>query len=318
MSIVDCIIEQKSKILVIGDIMLDRFIFGEVNRISPEAPVPVVRFSKEKYELGGCGNVVRNLVGLGAKPTTISIVGDDLNGDKILNEFNQMGLSSAKIIKSKKSGTTVKMRIVGDRQQIVRVDYDENHEKDISNASKDNLINIDMSKMDGVIISDYNKGVCNQKFLKKIFESAKLFNIPIFVDPKGNEWRKYYGANIITPNRREAEIIIGSDLISKKDYEQAGIEICKRFNISSCLITKGSEGMSYISDQNIFHLASKAKEIFDVSGAGDTVISCVALAIVAGIAPKKAVDFSNKAAGIVVGHLGTSAITIDELKRNEN
>tara|TARA_B100000900_G_scaffold377127_1_gene360317 strand:+ start:1752 stop:2699 length:948 start_codon:yes stop_codon:yes gene_type:complete len=315
MGVVDKIQETSPKILVIGDIMLDRFIFGYVNRISPEAPVPVVHTTEEKYSLGGCGNVLRNLINLGAQTSIISFVGVDQAGKKIKQDLIKKGIPIRSIVESKFIRTTEKMRIVGEGQQLVRVDWDS------SNLTEENLNQIlnkvskKIAGVEGVVVSDYNKGVCTELVIKEIISQAKELLIPIFIDPKGKKWNKYYGASIITPNLKEAEDVLGRVLKSDSDIEEGGMEICNSLNLNACLITRGPNGMSFIGKDAKFHVSSEAKEIYDVSGAGDTVIASFAAGTLAGFDSETATRFANKAAGIVVGHIGTTAITIPELKK---
>ena len=318
MRLVDKIQKFSPKILVVGDIMLDRFIFGNVHRISPEAPVPVVRSVKEKYSLGGCGNVLRNLMNLGAQASIIGFVGKDQAGEKIKQHLKKKGISTKHIIQSESNRTTEKMRIVAEGQQVVRVDWDAN------NLSDQNLNKVlkqvfkKITNVDGVIISDYNKGICTELIIKNIISKAKELQIPVLVDPKGKKWSKYYGASVITPNLKEAEEAIGRELITDEDVETAGKEICEDLSLDACLITRGANGMSYIGKDVRFHVSSEAKEIYDVSGAGDTVIASFAAGTLVGFDSKTVTRFANKAAGIVVGHIGTSAITITELKEDSN
>ncbi len=314
MDILEKIQKMSPKILVVGDIMLDRFIFGNVERISPEAPVPVVRSIKEKYSLGGCGNVLRNLINLGIDASVVSLVGKDHAGKKIIDELTNKGLSSKRILESQSIQTTEKMRIIAQGQQLVRLDWDAKNldVKDYNNVLKQ--IHKDIQHVNAIIISDYNKGLCEKHILKDTISKAKELQIPVFVDPKGKNWNKYWGAYMITPNLKEAEDVIGRSLVNDEDIENAGIEICNNLNLEACIITKGHKGMSYISKNIKFHVESEAKEIYDVSGAGDTVIASLAAGIVVGSAPETVIRFANKAAGIVVGHIGTTAITISELK----
>ena len=313
MRVVDKIQEVSPKILVVGDIMLDRFIFGNVNRISPEAPVPVVRSMEEKYSLGGCGNVLRNLINLGVQASIISFVGKDRAGEKIKQHLRKKGISIKHIIESESNRSTEKMRIVAEGQQVVRVDWDTNNlnDQNLNKVLKQVLKKI--TNVDGVIISDYNKGICTELLIKNIISKAKKLQIPVLVDPKGKKWNKYYGASIITPNLKEAEEIIGKELITDEDVETAGKEICEDLSLGACLITRGANGMSYIGKDARFHVSSEAKEIYDVSGAGDTVIASFAAGTLVGFDSETVTRFANKAAGIVVGHIGTSAITTREL-----
>ena len=316
MDILDRIQNISPNILIIGDIMLDRFIFGKVDRISPEAPVPVVRSIREKYSLGGCGNVLRNLINLGVDASVVSLVGKDQAGKKIIEDLIKKGFSSEDLLQSELIQTTEKMRIVAEGQQLVRVDWDSNNLTDRNYNNLLKQISQKVGDVDGVIISDYNKGICSELVLNDIITKANELQIPVFVDPKGKKWDKYYGATVITPNLKEAEGVIGRELKNDEDIEIAGLEICNNLNLNACLITKGANGMSYISENIKLHVRSEAKEIYDVSGAGDTVIASFASGIVAGFDPKTVTRFANKAAGIVVGHIGTTAITISELKEH--
>ena len=318
MRIVDKIQEVSPKILVVGDIMLDRFIFGNVHRISPEAPVPVVHSVKEKYCLGGCGNVLRNLANLGVETSVVSVIGEDQAGKKIKQDLKKKNILNRYIITSKSTRTTEKMRIVAEGQQLVRVDWDS---RNLTNQSiKQILMNVsvNITEVDGIIISDYNKGVCTEVVVREVITLARKLKIPTYVDPKGKKWKKYYGASIITPNLKEAEEAVGRELVTDKNIENAGKEICEDLSLDGCLITRGPNGMSYIGQDISFHISSEAKEIYDVSGAGDTVIASFAAGICAGFNSETVTRFANKAAGIVVGHIGTSAITISELKEDSN
>ena len=318
MDILEKLQERPPRILVVGDIMLDRFMFGTVERISPEAPVPVVRSIKEKFSLGGCGNVLRNLIKMGAHTSIVSFVGYDQAGKKIIKDLNKKNISTKNIIQSKNYRTTEKMRVVAEGQQLARVD------SDIGNIT-DRIINQLLEKVsqkikevDGVIISDYGKGVCTELVVREIISQSKEIKVPVYIDPKGKNWDKYYGASIITPNLKEAEDILKRNLESNQDVEEAGIEICKKLSLLACLITRGPNGMSYISEDLKLHVSSEAKEIFDVSGAGDTVIAAFTIGLLIGADPKTVTQFANKAAGIVVGHIGTTAITLPELKEQSN
>ena len=298
--------------------MLDRYIFGETTRISPEAPVPIVKFFNEKFMLGGCGNVVRNLDNLGVKTSIISAIGNDAAGKKIIDELRNRNISTSGIVEIPNICTTEKMRILSDKQQIVRVDWDAN-QFDLKYLDKlINSLSEKIKKHDGVLISDYGKGFCKTEMLNKIIKISDLFKVPVFIDPKGKNWGKYRNIDLITPNTQEAESLINKKLIDDNDFENAGKKICHTYKIKSCVITRGKEGMSYISGDQIFHLRSEAQEIFDVSGAGDTVIASIATALISGLDPKNAARFANNAAGIVVGHVGTSAITLKELEKIYN
>ena len=294
--------------------MLDNYIFGNVERISPEAPIPIVLCEKETDTLGGCGNVLRNLSNLDVKTSVISFVGKDQAGELIKNKLIELDVDIDSLLFFENVRTTHKMRIIANKQQVVRVDWDSKGLTIADYKNLEQLVAQKIKNIDGVIISDYNKGMCSDRFIKSIINKAKGKNIPVFVDPKGNNWSKYAGATWITPNSKEVSEI--GDFILKKDrdYILAGKAIIKKYKLKQCLITRGASGMSMISNNEYFHLPSKVKEVFDVSGAGDTVLACLATAIICGISEKEAIDFANKAAGIVVGHIGTTAITKRELK----
>ena len=301
-------------VLVLGDIMLDHFIYGTVERISPEAPVPVVNVSKESDILGGCGNIINNLFNIGVSINVISVLGGDAKGKKIINKLSKLGIDIDNLYESVNMTTTYKMRIIADRQHIVRADWEgsnltERQEKEIL-SSLDNLL----PRCDGIIISDYGKGLCTNNIVTTTIQKARESNIPIFIDPKGKDWHKYSGATFITPNTNEVSSINDHKLSNDNDFEDIGNHIIETYAIDHCLITRGSEGMTLVSRDDTFHVTSNAKEVFDVSGAGDTVISCLAAAILNGDSLRDAVNFSNKAAGIVVGHVGTAPISKEELK----
>ena len=314
MNIVAQIQKKSPRIVVVGDIMLDHFIFGKVDRISPEAPVPIVQCNKEEYTLGGCGNVLMNLLNLGVQASIFSAVGTDLPGKLILDKLKKNNELYDGLIQFSSMKTTEKMRIVAEGQQAIRVDWDASPFKrnDYNHLLKQ--IPSVLENVDAVIISDYNKGLCSEEIVRAVIKKSKSFNIPIFIDPKGNNWGKYDGADLITPNKKEAEKILSCKLKSNEDFEKACLKICRKFNIKACLITRGSDGMSYASKRKKYHVKSEAREIFDVSGAGDTVIAAFVASTLIGLDPKESTEFSNRAAGIVVGHVGTTPITDFELE----
>ena len=306
MNPIEKITNYQPSVLVIGDIMLDNYIYGSVKRISPEAPVPIVLCEEEMNALGGCGNVIRNLSNIGANVSLISYVGSDYCGELIKDKLIEMDVEIGGLLSLNTVKTTRKMRIIAEKQQVVRVDWDSNKLSNNECKQIDELVEKTLTNYDGVIISDYDKGVCSNSLSKLIIDKANNSNIPIFVDPKGKNWSKYSGATYITPNIKEIEEIGNFRLKNNKDFEVAGKKILEKYNIENCLITRGKDGMAMISNSDMYYLSSKVKEVFDVSGAGDTVI-------LSGVDKKNAVKFSNKAAGIVVGHIGTTAITKKEL-----
>jgi len=303
---------EPASIAVFGDIMLDHYIYGTVERISPEAPVPIVLCNKETDTLGGCGNVLRNLSALGLDSNVFSFIGDDRTGDTIKYKLDEVGVNTEGLMVVNNYRSTHKTRIIGGMQQIVRVDWEEgcenvNNKFEISNFFKT------LKTMSGVIISDYGKGVCSYKNTRLVIDYCTKNSIPVFVDPKGNNWEKYKGATFITPNTKEVELILGEKLKNESDFKTAGKYICEKYSIKFCLITRGKEGVSFIDANEYFHVESTAVEVYDVSGAGDTVISCLCAAIASGVDLKDAIEFANYCAGIVVGYVGTRAINKSDL-----
>ena len=305
----------KGRMLVIGDIMLDHYIYGKVNRISPEAPVPVVSVDNESDMLGGCGNVINNLNNLGISVGLITVVGDDENGDKVLNKLFSLNINTDSVFKSKNVSTNYKMRIVANSQHVVRADWDSDKLDEATYKKMISSYKYLISDYDGVLISDYSKGVCADSFLKEIIKEANKKNIPIFVDPKGDDWGKYSGATFITPNSKEVSEVVDHDIKTDDDFIKIGSQIIDKYSINNCLITRGPDGMTFVEKDNHIHIKSDAQEVYDVSGAGDTVISCLAAAIINDYNYEDAVKLSNLAAGIVVSHIGTSAIRIEELSK---
>lgn len=304
---------QNKRLLVIGDIMLDHYIIGKVNRISPEAPVPILDVISENNTLGGCGNVINNLFNLGINIDVISIIGNDEAGENIMQKLNDINVDTKNMLVKDNIKTTLKTRIIAENHQILRVDW---NTKTI-NSSEENIIIKKIeemsSKIDAVIISDYGKGLCTKLVLHQIIQKANNLKIPTFVDPKGKEWEKYINATYITPNSKELEKILNHNLLNDYDFEIGGNQILSNYNINCCITTRGSDGVSVVEKNKKFHLKANAKEVFDVSGAGDTFIACFASAIVGGGSINEAADFANYAAGIVVTHMGTVAIKKDEL-----
>ncbi len=295
---------KEKNILIVGDIMLDKYIFGKVDRISPEAPVQVVEVKKENYVPGGAANVANNIAALNAKAFMVGIVGNDKEADILLEELNKRNINTEGIVKDVQKPTTQKVRILGQKQQLLRIDYEK---KDYLNKETENqilnFIKIRIPNTDAIIISDYAKGVITQNLIKEIKDIAK--EKIMIVDPKPKHKDFYKGATLITPNLKEAEQMTEKeeDLIKELD--------------SPILITKGEKGMSlYEKDGTITNIPTKAKEVYDVSGAGDTVVATLALALSSKASLRQAATLANHAAGITVGKLGTSTITTEEIKKS--
>ncbi|MBE0461323.1 MAG: D-glycero-beta-D-manno-heptose-7-phosphate kinase [Candidatus Aminicenantes bacterium] len=297
------------RIIVLGDLMLDKYIWGDVVRISPEAPVPVVEVKKDSICLGGAGNVYHNLETLGASPVLVGIVGKDPEGKWITNNISD----ARGIIIDEQRPTTVKTRIIAHHQQVVRVDIEKKHP--ISQNIENQLFDfIKGEKCAGILLSDYNKGILSPSLMRKVLSFAKDNEIPVFVDPKVENLFLFSPVTLITPNHSEAEKIVHYECLSNKQVEKAGEEILSRISAKYLILKRGENGMSvFEKGQKPFHIPANAKEVYDVTGAGDTVIATVALALLSGATIREAAFLANAAAGVVVGKIGTVAIHADEL-----
>jgi D-beta-D-heptose 7-phosphate kinase/D-beta-D-heptose 1-phosphate adenosyltransferase len=304
------------RVLVVGDLMLDQYIRGTVARISPEAPVPVVRVTSETHIPGGAGNVVNNLAALGAQVSVVGVVGEDEAGRRLMDQFRSEGANVDGVCVDVERQTTQKCRVVAERQQAVR--YDRETTGPLSHATETRLLASlaeELPRAQAVILSDYGKGVIGPRLLAAAIPAARKRDIPVTVDPKPEHFRRYRGITCVTPNTAEAcacmrlEPKPGPDALIK-----LGRDILRALKSRSVLITRGSDGMSlFESGGRITHIPTVAREVFDVSGAGDTVISTFTLALAAGAPLRRAALLSNHAAGIVVGKLGTATTNAAEL-----
>lgn len=298
-------------IAVVGDMMLDDYIIGSVDRISPEAPVPVVKVVEERFVLGGAANVVNNLATLGAKTISFGVIGDDYNGERLINSFREKGIDYSNIIRANDRPTIVKRRIIGGHQQLLRIDWEDsssirnNYEDEIIKKIKENIHNID-----AIILSDYDKGVLTKKVATEIIALARENNVIVTVDPKPKNALNYSGATSMTPNRKEAMECLG--LSKFENIHQLGKELKLKLNLTNLLLTKSEEGMS-LFEKDVIDIPTYAKEVYDVTGAGDTVISVFTLAAATGVSWYEAAKIANTAAGVVVGRVGTSTVTKDEI-----
>ena len=307
------------EIIVIGDVMLDHFVKGSVSRISPEAPVPVVNVEREDFVAGGAGNVAVNLAALGAKPIVISVSGDDANGIILKNFLEQKSADTSKIVTDDTRPTTQKVRIIAERQQVVRVDRESKTRinKEISAQCLANFKEA-LKTAKGVIMSDYGKGMLSDYNIQDIIKACRAKNIPVCVDPKIDNFLKYKNITCMTPNTKEAWE--GMGLPPKKDEKSIldlGKKILKTLKADSILITRSAQGMSLFEKAKtpkITTIKATAKEVFDVTGAGDTVISVFTLALACKASLKDAAFIANKAAGIVVAKLGTATVSVDEIR----
>ena len=303
----------KRRILVVGDLILDRYIWGTVRRISPEAPVPIVEITDENFLLGGASNVAHNIVSLGAKATVVGVAGRDRAGDVLREILNEKGILCNGIVQDARP-TTVKTRIVAHSQQVVRFDR-ENRDR-VDGRSLTMMLDYlreAIPSHDAVIISDYKKGVVSQNLVKEIVRHAKPKNVFVAVDPKVSHFRFYKGVSIVTPNLTEASSASGIEIKDEKTLIQAGKALLKKIACDAVLITRGEHGMSLFEKSHVVHIPTVAQQVFDVTGAGDTVVATFALAHVSGANMEQSAVIANHAAGIVVGEVGTAVVTPDNL-----
>ena len=299
------------KILIVGDVMLDKYYFGKVERISPEAPVPIVNIVTEESRLGGASNVANNITSLGGQATLCGAIGYDFFGKEIERMAHRKGIKTD-FVKTEQP-TITKARIIGGRQQIVRIDYEQHLE--LSEKAREDfqthLASL-FQEFPTLVISDYGKGMISEELCSFLIKTAKSHRTRVIVDPK-----KYTGADLITPNVKELGDIIGHP-VKNNDQEiaVAALEIVHRYGLSALLVTRSEQGMSLISDQNILHLPTHSQEVFDVSGAGDTVVAALSLALTQGQEITEAMRIANVAAGIVVQKIGTATLSVEELNAN--
>lgn len=303
--------------LVIGDLMLDEYLWGRTERISPEAPVAIVDISRDDLRLGGAGNVINNLATLGCQVAVIGVVGDDLDGHTLAERLTGMGIASTGIIFEPGRLTTRKTRVLAGHQQVLRIDREVR--ASISTASEDRLLTsacAALANCDLLLISDYLKGVLTERVTIALIAMANQLRVPVVVDPKGLNYRKYRGATLLTPNRKEAQLATGIAISDTASLEGAGKALCASLALSALLITRSEEGMSlFYSDGRHLPLPTVAREVFDVSGAGDTVLALIGVGLATGLEVAQAAQIANIGAGIVVAKLGTSTVSADELLR---
>jgi len=307
----------RTRILVVGDLMLDQFIRGGVSRISPEAPVPVVQVRSESFGPGGAGNVAHNLCALGARVEVVGVVGEDAAGRMLVDDFAVRRIETGRIVADPRRVTSQKCRVIAERQQVVR--YDRETPQPLSPEAERGVLNgiaAALPEAQAVILSDYGKGVVSRRVLTAAIAGARRRGIPVTVDPKVEHFGLYRGVDCITPNTAEAWAGMGRPArTGGKPLAALGWEILKRLRAKSVLITRGPEGMSlFEAGGRLTHIPTVAREVYDVTGAGDTVISVLTLALAAGSCIRDAAVIANHAAGIVVGKLGTAVCTAAELR----
>ncbi|MBV68488.1 MAG: D-glycero-beta-D-manno-heptose 1-phosphate adenylyltransferase [Pelagibacterales bacterium] len=308
---------KKTRVFLVGDIMLDRYVFGKINRISPEAPVPIFLAKSSKEVLGGSGNVLSNLVALGTKPAYLTIIGKDVPGKKIKKLLKNLGFKDYTLIIDKSRKTTVKTRYISNSQQIIRIDEETSGSvlKKIENEFLKKIDNL-LKNKDVIVISDYNKGVINKRVCEYIIKRGNSLKIPIIIDPKNKNFDIYKNSTLITPNQLEASRISQMNIDSNAKTEKCGNMIMKKYNIKNVLVTRGDKGLSLITKKASYHSPTISKEVYDVSGAGDTVLALIAASFPNKIEETKALTLANKAAGKVIGRIGTSPISLNELFDN--
>ena len=296
------------RLLVVGDVMLDRYWFGEVSRISPEAPVPVVKVERIEERLGGAANVARNAVALGARTALLSVVGDDEAG-RSLSRLLAEGEIDARLHVDRDIDTTVKLRVIGRQQQLLRIDFETAPSHEILDAKLADFEHR-VADCDVVILSDYGKGGLTH--ISEMIRLARAAGKPVLIDPKGDEWGKYAGATVITPNRAELREVVGR-WSSEEELAAKTQKLRDELGLEALLVTRSEEGMTLFTATEAHHQPAHAREVFDVSGAGDTVIATLAVMLAAGAGWAEAIRIANVAAGIVVGKLGTAVVSREEL-----
>ena len=310
---------KKPKILVVGDCILDQYFWTKVSRISPEAPVPICHIQNTNYRLGGAGNVANNLAAFDAEVSLIGVIGNDANGDILMSELKKVKINSEMMIRSDKIPTISKARVIAKNQQLLRLDHEDplsNFDEHVQIALK--KINQSLDMFDCVVISDYLKGIVTKSFSTQLIENANKKQVPIVVDPKGKDISKYYGATFFTPNMSEFSIF--SNLKSDEDENEIinkGKQLILENNINHLILTRSEKGMTIITNKGNKNYPTKAKEVADVTGAGDTVVAAIAYGISQKWTNEEIINFANHAAGVVVSKVGTATATLDEIKEYE-
>jgi D-beta-D-heptose 7-phosphate kinase / D-beta-D-heptose 1-phosphate adenosyltransferase len=307
----------EAHVLCVGDVMLDRFVYGRVERISPEAPIPVFRVEREQSMLGGAGNVVRNLVSIGAQAQFISVVGRDQAGNDVMRLVGDSERLEPHLLVDPLRPTTIKTRFVADGHQLLRADQESSAPLALETARDlERVISDAVAECDIVVLSDYAKGVLGDATARAAIAAARKAKKKIIVDPKGASWARYKGASVLTPNRHELAIASGMPVDDLAGIEKAARKLIRALGLEALLCTRGKDGMALVTPRGkSVVLAAAAREVFDVSGAGDTAIAAFAAALAAGASMAAAASLANVAAGIVVGKVGTAVVHPDEIKR---
>jgi D-beta-D-heptose 7-phosphate kinase/D-beta-D-heptose 1-phosphate adenosyltransferase len=306
---------KNGKVLVVGDVMIDQFIYGTVDRISPEAPVPVVAVQDETFMLGGAANVVHNINSLGGSSSVCGVIGDDIYGKKAKSLFKGSNAKTDGLVVVPKRVTTKKTRIIAHSQQVVR--FDKEVKQNITKAAFNKIISYirsNITKYDAVIISDYGKGVVTKELASSVVSICTKNKKFIIIDPKTSHFEYYKKITAMTPNHHEASLASGINIVDDKSLERAGMKLLESLKSDSVLITRGDQGMAlFEKGGSVSRIPTVAQNVFDVTGAGDTVISAFTLALSTGASLKEAAVLANYAAGVVVGKLGTAVVSVDEI-----
>lgn len=308
----------KPNILVIGDLMIDHYLWGSAERISPEAPVQVVDIAKESSVLGGAGNVINNLISLGATVNVASVVGDDEIAKELTIMLKSIGVKTEGLITQQGRKTSKKSRVIAANQQILR--YDKESKETISSDSVKKIVTAiekDLFVTDMIILSDYGKGVVSDELAQAVIALANQKSIKVLVDPKGTDYSKYRGAHMLTPNKKEASEATDIDIIDDASLQKALLSLKEQCDLDRSMITLSEDGIA-IYDGALKRFPTVAQEVFDVTGAGDTVIASIAFALSAGLSIEETARFSNLAAGVVVGKIGSATVTLDEIEIYES
>jgi len=309
---------NNKNLIILGDIMLDAYYWGEADRISPEAPVPIVQVKKENYRAGGAGNVALNIKGLGSSPLLIGVVGSGKNRDKLLEIFQNNSIGTDTLFSSKEKNTIIKTRVIAQNQQMLRFDVEST--KLISTEIEDKIIDtlrLNIEDTNGLIFADYGKGVLTTKIISEAIQLSRENNVPIYVDPKTQDYRNFEGVYLLKPNLLEFESIVGK-WKSENEFISLGYKLREKIGIKNLLVTRGAEGSTLFTKKQHYSIPTKALEVHDVSGAGDTAISTFALADLSGAFIEESALLANYAAGYVCGEVGVVPITLDNLTKIAN
>jgi D-glycero-beta-D-manno-heptose-7-phosphate kinase len=297
-----------ARVLVVGDVMLDRYWYGAVDRISPEAPVAVVRVIREEERVGGAANVAANVIALGTQASLLTVVGDDDASHKLEALVAKTGIQTH-FGRDAQLQTTVKLRVIGRQQQLIRLDFENTPQHELLASQTDTFTAL-LGLHDAVLFSDYGKG--GLAHVSDMIEHARASGKAVLIDPKGEDYSRYRGATVITPNRSELQHVVGS-WHSDEELQTKAHNLREHLNLQAVLLTRSEEGMTLFDDQGQLHVNAQAREVFDVTGAGDTVIATLAALMAAGVSMRQAMPLANRAGGIVVGKFGTASVSYEEL-----